>query len=417
MFALFSFVGCNRNEPEIQSESAEEQTHDDSALDITTEALEQMGLEFISVGVQSISKTVTATGRVSANANKVAIVGPIVSGRVSKIHVNQGAFVKKGDLLVELESVELGQAKSEFFSARTQFELDSANYMRQKNLFDKNIGSRKDLLSTEAEFKKSRSDFFTTERKLHLMGLTEEDVQNLSGKNHELSPVVRLVSPIDGIVVERNGTLGEKVDQESNLFRIVDITTLWIDVDIYENDLPQIAIGQKVEVRVTSYPEEVFFGEVHYISSEFHKTTRTAVVRTEVENKVNGRRAERMVQNRRTDGRGRGQERRRRQGVENQKLENMLKIGMFANITIYTEEDQVSIVVPADAVIDHENKKIVIVKDKDGFERRDVSVGQPYNGQFAILSGLEEGEEIVVRGNFQLFSEMIKGKATDVHVH
>ncbi|RKY89447.1 efflux RND transporter periplasmic adaptor subunit, partial [candidate division KSB1 bacterium] len=97
--------------------------------------------------------------------------------------------------------------------------------------------------------------------------------------------------------------------------------------------------------------------------------------------------------------------------------DNMLKIGMFANIKIYTAENQVCVVIPKDAVIDHEDKKIVIIKDKEGFKRREVKVGQTCDNQIAILSGINEGDEIVTRGNFQIFSEMIKKKGIGVDIH
>ncbi len=217
VLAFFIFLSsCNKAKNEARNEVSRNRSIEKSAITIPEEITSELGIEYTRANTMAIFKTIFATGKVSANANKVAIVGPIVSGRVSRIFVNPGEIVKKGDPLVELESVELGRAKSEYYSAKTQFEVDSINYVRQKNLFEKNIGSRKDLLLAEAEFKKSRSEFFTAERNLHLMGLSEEDVRKLAGKNHEMNPIVQLVSPIDGTVVERNVILGEKVDQESN---------------------------------------------------------------------------------------------------------------------------------------------------------------------------------------------------------
>jgi cobalt-zinc-cadmium efflux system membrane fusion protein len=385
VFFLIFFINCSRetNAPVVEETTDVHPANtENQSLKIKGSAEKLIDLTTIKAGYRKIYSVITATGKITANANKVAVVSPVISGKVSHLYVNQGDYVQKGEKLVEIESVELGKAKSDYDVAKTEYKLTEINFGRLKLLFDQKVGSQKDLLYAEADLKKSKSNFLAAEKQLHLMGISEEEVHNMPEETHEINPKINLVSPINGMVVERKVILGEKVGPETNLFRIVDLSTLWIDADIYENDIPKIQNGQKVGVTINSYPEIKFYGRIMFIASEFNEETRTIPVRTEVINQ-----------------------------------DSKLKIGMFANLNIFTTEEKECLAIPADAVLDVKGEKVVFVKENGEYIKRSVIVGDVCDSYIEIKNGIKNGDEVVVNGNFQLLSESLKGKYTGVHTH
>lgn len=341
------------------------------ALQITPEEAQTIDLKVEPVKKLKMSSTILATGKVKANENKIAIVGPLFSGRIKEVFVNAGDFVQTGTKLVILESVDVAEAKSEFYKAYASMDLAKINYERQQRLFKENIAAQKNLAATEADYKIAQANLNAAEKNLHTLGFNEEDVEKLA-TSHEISPTIYLSAPMNGRVVKREAIVGAMVDQSNDLFTIMNLSTLWIDADIYEKDISLIETRINVEITVPSYPKEVFMGKVAFISDLFNEETRTVTVRTEVANK-----------------------------------DTKLKVGMFANIKIFTSEAKEALVVPVKAVLDAGGEKVVFVKEGNTFRLKLIEVGNSVDSFIEILSGLKEGEEIVVEGNFQLLSELI----------
>lgn len=340
-------------------------------LQLTSEEAQIIDLKVEPVRMRRMDSLILATGKAKANENKVAIVGPLFSGRIKSIHVNVGDLVQKGSKLVILESVYVAEAKSEFYKTYASMELAKINYERQQRLFKENIASQKNLAASEADYKIALANLNAAEKNLHTLGFNEEDVEKLA-TSHEISPTIYLSAPIRGRVVKREAVVGAMVDQSNDLFTIMDLSTLWICADIYEKDLSLIKIGGNVEVTVPSYPREVFMGKVTFISDLFNEETRTITVRTEVANK-----------------------------------DSKLKVGMFANIKIYTTAAKEALVVPVRAILDVGEEKIVFVREGNAFCLKIVEAGNTLDNFTEILSGLKEGEEVVLEGNSQLLSELI----------
>ena len=350
-----------------------------SVEDISKKRIE---LETILAERKTVCTSISATGKIIPNANSVVVISPLVTGRIARIFVNEGDYVQKGQKLADIESVELGKAKSDFNVAGTEYKLARLNYERIKSLFDQNVGSQKDLLMAEADMKKSESNFLAVEKQLHLMGISEEEVHSMPEGNHTINAVISLLSPISGTVVERNIILGEKVDPDKNLFKVIDLSNLWLDVNIYENDIPHIKKMQRVEVIMKSYPNITFQGKIMYIGSEFNDQTRTIPVRTEVINQ-----------------------------------DNKLKIGMFAQALIYLNEGKNCLVIPESAVLDDESRSVVFVKQNANYEKRFVRLGDAFANCIEVRDGLREGEIVVTKGNFQLLSETLSKSKFGVHTH
>lgn len=350
-------------------------------VDLSDGEKEAVEIATVKASYRPLRPHLVAMGKVLAHQLRKAIVSYAFSARIAQIHVRTGDWVKIGQKLVTLQSEEVGNAKSEFYKAKADYELARVNFEREKRLFDRGVGAKKDLLSREAELKVAEANLDAAHKKLHVLGFSEEQVKVIS-ETHQINPVITLFAPIRGKIVENKAVLGAMIDQSTEILTIMDPTLLWIDAEIYEKDIAKIKIGQEVEVSVPAYPEETFKGKVSYISDVLHEETRTITVRTEVENKS-----------------------------------YKLKPGMFADIKIYLNHQSKALVIPEEAILDDKDEKIVFIKKEGKYYPQIVEIGTREKGYVEILSGIQEGEEIVTKGNYQLKSKLYEEILKKAGVH
>jgi cobalt-zinc-cadmium efflux system membrane fusion protein len=203
--------------------------------------------------------------------------------------------------------------------------------------------------------------------------LKDSTINALATKPNLASSVFPLNAPISGTVIERNGTIGATVGSDANLFKIVDLSSVWIDANVFEKDLGRVKDGQGVKITVPAFPGSTFSGRVILISSVVDPDTRTVKVRTEVAN---------------PDGR--------------------LKPDMFANVEIVTASKRTAISVPLAAVLDDGGKSVVFIADGNEYKKREVSLGLKSDDRVEIIEGLKAGDKVVVKGNY-LLMEQTKG--------
>lgn len=352
-----------------------------TSLRLTDDEAKAIDLATAEVAYLPMSSHLKATGKVLASPFKKAIVSYPFPARVAAIHVRPGDWVKVGQELVTLQSEAVGEAKSGYFKARADFELATSNYEREKRLFDRGAGAGKNLQAAEAERKVAEASLNAAEKKLHVLGFTEEQVKR-AAETHEINATIVLYAPLAGRIIDNNISLGAMVDQTSEILTVLDPGVLCVDADIYERDIAAVQKGQEVDVTVPAYPDLVFKGRILYIGDVIKEETRTVTVRTEVGN----------------------------EGYR-------LKPGMFASLRILLDRQARALTVPLAAVLDDGNRKIVFVARDGAFLPRVVVTGARMNGTVEIASGLAAGERVVTRGNYQLkaklYDEVLKGS----HVH
>jgi cobalt-zinc-cadmium efflux system membrane fusion protein len=320
-------------------------------------------------------------GKVLAHPLRKAIVSYAFPARIAKIHVRPGDWVKEGQELVTLQSEEVGEAKSAYYKAIADHELARQNSEREKRLFDRGVGAQKNMLTTDAQLKVAEASLNAAEKKLHVLGFTEAQVKEIS-ERHQVNPVITLFSPISGKVVQNNAVLGGMIDQSSEILTIMDPSLLCVDAEIYERDIAKMKNGQNVNVSVPAYPEEKFQGKICYIGDVLKEDTRTITVRTEVINRG-----------------------------------NMLKPGMFANITIFLNHETQALVLPPAAILDDKDDTIVFVKRGHQFFPCRVETGIRDKDAVEIIAGVEEGDEVVTTGSFQLKSKLYDETLKKAGIH
>ncbi len=351
-----------------------------TVIELSDEEKQTVKIETVAAAYKPIASKLQAMGKVLAHPMRKAIVSYAFPARIARIHVRPGDWVKEGQELVTLQSEEVGEAKSAYYKAIADHELAKQNHEREKRLFDRGVGAQKNVLATEAELKVAEANLDAAEKKLHVLGFTEAQVKAIS-ESHQVNPVITLFSPISGKVVQYNTVLGGMIDQGSEILIIMDPSLLCVDAEIYERDIAKIRNGQTVEVSVPAYPDETFKGKICYIGDVLKEETRTITVRTEVENRG-----------------------------------NRLKPGMFANITIFLNHQTRALVLPQQAILDDKDNRIVFVKRGNQFFAVLIETGTKQNGYVEITAGLEEGDEIVTRGNYQLKSKLYD-EILKAHIH
>lgn len=379
-----ALAACGRNAPEAKPATEKQTTapektaaNDKEAaveapeagqIHLTEADIKAAGIRTEEADEAEVHERIAVTATIQANQDRLAHVAPRVPGRIVGITAKLGDRVKAGQALASLDSIEIGEAHSAYRQADSQFKLAQADFERAEKLHAEQIVPEKDYLRSRSELEKARANLRATTDKLRLMGVAP---------SHDGS-VFPLAAPFAGTVIEKTAVLGELAQPDKSLFTVADLSVVWIEANLFEKDLGKIKVGATVGVSVAAYPDELFKGRLTYISSVMDKESRTIKARVEVAN---------------ADGR--------------------LKPDMFANAAIDTATAGKALTVPTGAVLLLEGKKTVFVREKDGFEKREVELGDNLGGRFVVKDGIEAGEAVVVEGAYALKARLLKSKIGD----
>lgn len=365
--------------------------HGEDGLVVLSEAaLERIDLATSEAEMRSLSETVSTTGEVGFDERRIARVAPRLAGRLDRVDVELGAQVRAGQVLAVVDSVALGEAKAATLRARARYRVAEERYRREKDLYADRIVSEQDMLEAEAVAREVEADLRAAEQTLRLYGLTEEEVAGLEG-NGGAASLHPVHAPLSGRVVEKHAVPGELVEPSHGLFTVADLSTVWVWIDVYEQDLHRVAPGDPVEVRFDAWPGETFTGRLVYLGDRVHRETRTVRARVDLPNP-----------------------------------EGRLRPGMFARVRMEAdrrsrgeaEEPPAALAVPQAALQRSEDGFVVFIARGSGrFERREVVTGRRAGGYVEILSGLDEGEDVVTQGAFLLESQASADQLGGHHHH
>jgi len=328
---------------------------------------------------RQLGADIHAVGNVQPDADAFALVGPFVEGRVTRLAAGVGDHVRRGEVLAEVESTEIGEGRAALTSALARLSAAKANLTRETELAEKRISSAREREVAEAQHGTELAGVRAAQQRLGALGLSRADIETLTGGGREhqaISGRVALRSPLDGTVIERNVTLGQAVQRATDAFKIANLDHLWVQIDVYELDLGRVRIGEHVEIRTETYPGEIFRARVAYVGNVIDEGTRSARVRVEIENRA-----------------------------------GKLRLGQLVSATLLgntASPVREVLTVPRSAVQRLDGKPIVFVKKGDAFERRAVEPGVSGGDRMEIKRGLEEGEQVAAEGAFLLKSEVLR---------
>lgn len=310
------------------------------------------GVRTAVVEVKDLETTVRTVGRVDYDERKLARIHTKIEGWIEEIFVDfTGKSIKKGDPLFSVYSPDLVATQEEYLLA-----LNAKQYLE---------GS-----PVQGVAQSGHSLLEAAKRRLLLWDITEQQIQELEQTGTPKKSLT-LYSPISGVVVKKEAYQGVFVKPEMELYAIADLSTIWVNADIYEYEAPFVKVGQQATVTLSYFPSETFQGRLVYLYPYLKEKTRTLRARFEFRNTKDFK----------------------------------LKPEMFANVDLKIEVGR-KLAVPEEAVIDTGTRQVVFVDQGDGmFEPRDVKLGAKVDEYYEVLSGLSKGEKVVTSANFLIDSE------------
>jgi membrane fusion protein, heavy metal efflux system len=382
---LLGALGCgveSTDEPVAGMHDDGHASHDERAIvRVDAGALDRLGIEMATAGPGELEVTVELPGEVHVNGDRMAHVAPRVGGVVLEVHASLGDSVRRGQLLAELESRELADARAAFLAATERMKLANATHDREERLWRERISSEQDYLDARRGRAEARIELRAAEQKLHALGVPQSQLERLPEQHDVSFTRYWLTAPFDGTVIDRHITNGETVAAGTPVFTVADLTTVWIDLSVYQKYIGSVRQGQPVRVG-TPHGDEVELS-IGFLQPLVGEDTRAAMARITAPN---------------SDG--------------------TWHPGCFVTARVTTSKVEARVVVPDSAVIRMEDGDLVVfVATGEGFEPRPVALGRRAHGLVEVLSGLDPGDRYVADGGFSLKAELGKASFGDGHGH
>jgi cobalt-zinc-cadmium efflux system membrane fusion protein len=347
--------GCARNvtakNPQMEDPPPTEVEHEQEGVLVKVEHPERFPMAIASR--HASAPELNVTGVVAADIARSVPVVSLASGRIIEIRARLGDTVKKGQLLMRVQSADLAEAFSDYRQAAAEERLAVAQLARSKVLFDKGAIAQKDLEVAQE----------TEEKTDVALEAAVERLQVLGANKDQPTSVVDIMAPVTGVITDQQVTAasGTQGLGSPNAFTISDLSRVWVLCDVYENDLALVNIGENAEIRLNAYPNVTLRGRISNIGAILDPTIRTAKVRVEVENP------------------------------------GMMRLGMFVQAKFHGQQSQVNGAVPASAILHlHDRDWVYVAKGPNSFRRVEVRGGRMLPlGRQEILSGIRPGDRVV----------------------
>jgi cobalt-zinc-cadmium efflux system membrane fusion protein len=356
LLLVAALAGCSRDKVSAASDNAPV-AKVETVPDIHLVTVADPGrIAVVKASARAEADQLTANGIVAADVSRTVPVNALSSGRVVEIRARLGDDVQKGQILLTLTSSDMSQAINDYQTALASESFAKKQLERQQLLFTNGgIVAQKDVEVTEDAYTRAK---ITTQT-------AAEHIRILGGDTQHLSSVIEIAAPVSGTIIEQNVTSSagvKSLDNAPNLFTIADLSHVWVLVDVYENDLAQVRVGDRADIELNAYPNRKVQGRVTNISKLLDPNTRSAKVRIELANES-----------------------------------GILRPNMFATAHFVSQGANMRTVVPAAAVLRLQDRDWVFVKiDDKQFRKTEVHGGATNSdGTIQVLSGLKAGDTVV----------------------
>lgn len=326
------------------------------------------GIQIDTVGAASIKNVQSLPGEIHFNEDRTARVVPRLAGVVESVSASLGQLVKKGQILATIASPAISDLRSELNTAQQRVALAKITYYREKMLWQEKISAEQDYLQAKQGLSEAQIALQNVQQKLQALGAAGSAS---SLNRHDIR------APFDGLVTEKRIALGDAVKEDTPVFQISDLSTVWADITVPATSLRWIRVGYPVTVKATQMPTTAS-GKITYVSALIGDQTRSATARVTLPNP-----------------------------------QLQWRPGLFATIDVTTDEATVPITVATDAIQQIDGKPTVFVKMKEGFTAQPVVLGRTDGNRTAITSGLSSGAQYAAKNSFLIKAELGKGSAKD----
>lgn len=347
---------------------------EEGVVHLSPEALKRSGIRVDRSVRGGLEDALDIPAEVELDPDRVAHVNALVGGQIRSVEVTLGDMVEEGATLVTLRSVDLGTARAELERASASQRAARQNLERQRELREQGISAAKSLV--EAERAHDEAVAQVNAARSGLLAL---------GQRGGRGPDMKLVSPIQGRVLERHATRGENVTSQDTLFVVADLSRVWVMGQVYEQQISRVKQGMPVTLTFASYPGRTWQGKIDFVEMHLNESTHTLPVRVEMDNP-----------------------------------EGLLRPGLFGSLRLLPDAaDEARVLVPRDAVQNVEGKRVVFVPgDEPGeFRALPITTGAVTSDLVEVIEGLTSGQELVVEGAFILKSELARAELGHGHAH
>ncbi|AZQ63394.1 efflux RND transporter periplasmic adaptor subunit [Flammeovirga pectinis] len=313
----------------------------------------------------SVIQEIKLTGTVEALPNKQIRIPAIVSGRVTSVNVSLGDQVRKGQILARIYSSDMAAVKQEWIEAKANVDREVKEFDVAQSLFDAGLSSALELQQAKSELEAANAQLNRINQTMKLMG-----------ESDNATHIVR--APMGGTITERNITANMMLreDFEDALFTIVDLSDVWLKINVFESDIRKVKLGANVKAEALAHPGDLFEGQINKMGKLLDPETKVLDARVEIKN-----------------------------------TEMKLLPNMAMNVTVFEELDQVALKVPSNAVVFHNNKEFIVKKNGDNFSMVNVKVmGNASNDKVYIEGDLEENDTVVSEKTLLVFNELVEAK-------
>lgn len=326
------------------------------------------------VGPDTIARRLSVPGTIVPDADRVAHVSVKLAGTVAELRKNIGDDVIKGEMLGALESREVADAKSEYLAARLSDELQQDLAERDRSAWEKRAIPEQQYIKSRNAAAQTAMRFDIARQKLMALGVAEGEISEIPQAPPGSLRLQNVRAPISGRLVERKVELGTAVGRdnlETELFVIVDLSRVWVELSVSSADLP--SVREEQDVSISTRTGQAGTARIIFVSPLLDKETRAARVVAALDNP-----------------------------------DRIWRPGSFVTAAIAIEQRQAAVVAPAGAIQTVDGRKAVFVRTADGFEKRDVVLGQRDGNMVEIVSGLSAGETVAASNTFSLKAELSK---------
>lgn len=355
-----------------EEEGGEHEEGHAGEVELSAEAIELAGIIVGTAERRALTGGVAIPAVVEFDPTGTAHVGPLLPGRFTSIEAGLGDRVRRNQLLGTIASSDASASRSQLQQARARLSAAETTLRRQQQLTDEGIGAQRALIEAEAEVAELRAEVDGLRRQLSVYG---------SGRGGEM----RLVSPIDGIIVSIHATLGETASPDREAFIVTDPGKIWVRGDVPELEIARVESGTAAIVRIHAFPELALLGTITYVAPALDPETRSLPIRVTLE-----------------------------------APDSRLRSNMFASVELIGGgRDERVVAVPAEAVVSLDGRYAVFVPadEPNTFRPAFVQLGRRGGAFFEVRSGLPEGTRIATGGAFVLKSVLKSGELSEGHAH
>ena len=340
----------------------------ESRVNLTDVQLKSSGIEISTVGPARIASELQLTGEVGFNQDRTVQVVPRLTGLVERVPVSVGDKVHRGQVLAILSSQMLAEQRSELMAAKKRLDLARLSFEREKKLWEDKISAKQDYQQAQQVMQEAEIAEQLAREKLSSLGAQAATPGQLT--RYEIR------SPIDGVITAKKISAGEVVKDDANIFTVADLSTVWVELNIYAKDLNTVKTGQTATVKAAAFDASAT-GTVAYVGALLGTQTKTAVARIVFPNP-----------------------------------KGIWHPGLPVNVALVSAQADVPVAVLSEAVQTLRDVPVVFGRYGDSFEARPLQLGRSDGKMTEVLSGLEVGEKYAARNSYLIKADIGKSSAS-----